>query len=696
MIKSPNSKIRNFLSVPNSDLVKFSEAHNDMLDEPTFYCFSVHFNLFSDHLRNEQGVPYPGTETIPLGLLLGTDQIESAINFLRRRNLYKQSEALTEFRNMTDYIQTNRPHFFQSVSGLQEIFKFPESGVPYRLKNHKIKFETLESLDNIMSFWINLYRVAVYDWKYLKYNLPIDKRRFEMEITVAEFRDLYTIRQIIGTTTPPSLSANSATVQAVLANEHSSADIYKAGQNSPATVSTPMTSEIPVVAPQPVEKEKSQYKLQSLNDYITYYKFTFPKCVFDFEESFDGFGKVSNSSQSEPVAQSFSVEVEEVDEFQQYGFFEWILTSIENFGIPHSGRALQDGLENYDEFRKNLSVLLSPLGKDIQTDIDTYINEQRALHDYNNDSNKFKDISSTIKGDAFVEWAATKAEKEARLADPANSFLQYGGNDTSGPAKTIDQKSIYDTSQVVEKKAVDQNWKNAYSTSAIENIDNKVLGKMDFLITPVKETIDPVTLTMTEPNKKITEVNLHVTEPKKTIDPVQFESAEPKKTIDQLQFDVTPFKDTIDPIQFDETPFKDTIDPIKLDETPPKDTIDQLQFDETPVKDTIDPVELTETPPKDTIDEVQLSETPAKDTIDQLQFDTTPFKETIDPIELTETSPKDTIDLVELVETPPKDDIDPDTIKFESKKPKETINPKKIKFESKEPKKTINPKNIYK
>jgi len=709
MIKSPNNNIRRFLQVLPKTLQKFSESRNNLLDEPTYYSFSIKFDLYSDHLQNEQGVPYANTDVIPSGLLLDSNQIESASNYLKRINKYKESEALIEFRSITDYLQTERPHFFQSMSGLNEIMKLPEAGKSRRLFEKNLTFNTLESMDNIVSYWMNLYRMSTYDWVNLKYLLPIDKRYFDFQIVVTEFSDLYTIKQKIAET-ESALNANDDTVQQTLSKDVGASNRVE-NTNQPNTISTPPTSEegknITEQNNTGAVSDKVAYLFESLNENITYYNFEFSKCLFDFDDSFESMAEILNTKAEDQVAHSFVIKPGMVVETQQYGFFDWILSQSGVYGIPPTGRVLQDGMKDYGTISTPYYQNTSPVGN-IQTDVNTYINE--TYDKYHRDTDKyFASVSNQLP---LSDLTVTKNKIDNDTAG-LGMFESYTKDLTFGERLKKAEKELSDMTFGVVDLDLEKSLRN--TVHDILKTDNiyTLTGNINNSAPAHKNFDDAYYTSLRTDNDGKTWKNIYPTEMFKVsdnlqINTIQFKKIEPLSVINEIQRFEMQIKKDITNIILDETNTKDDLDNVQRFETKAKNELDDVQLIEVTPRDTIDPLQLVDTAPRDTIDQLQLVDTAPRDTIDQLDLAKTEPKDTIDTLKLSKSKPIDTISNVELkkantidkisdiklTETKKSDDIS--DVKLESTKHSTTIDPAKMKFEGTGHSTKIDPKNIYK
>ena len=182
MKRNPDKLIRKFLGIGSDNL---------MGQEPTYLGFAIKFDF--ENVRDKADINH----IIP-GLLLDDDDLDSSINYLRRIGQELRSNYLVEFIKQLRDIQYNKPWYFQSISGLEEIWKRPdgpENTVTYH--DLSLTIECLESLDLQMTFLAMLYNKAKEDATWQRNLLPLEKRKFHARIIVCEIRNLNKVKEQI-------------------------------------------------------------------------------------------------------------------------------------------------------------------------------------------------------------------------------------------------------------------------------------------------------------------------------------------------------------------------------------------------------------------------------------------------------------------------------------------------------------------
>ena len=113
--------------------------------------------------------------------------LDSAIDYLYNIGSPKRCAYLQAFASTLYKLQTKTPWFFQSISGLGDLYKIDKAN-SYRAKEKNITIDCLESIDMRMSFLADLYRNMAYDMETMKEILPVNLRTFNMNVYVLEFR----------------------------------------------------------------------------------------------------------------------------------------------------------------------------------------------------------------------------------------------------------------------------------------------------------------------------------------------------------------------------------------------------------------------------------------------------------------------------------------------------------------------------
>jgi hypothetical protein len=126
-------------------------------------------------------------ETSPL--FNDTEKGESAVKYLKAIGEEKAAEELTEFRERMRVLTFDYPYFFQTITGLENIYA-REGGVAYEEK--EVTITTMESIDLRIASLVELYMHAVFDHEYMRWRIPENMRWFRLTILVSEIRGFRT------------------------------------------------------------------------------------------------------------------------------------------------------------------------------------------------------------------------------------------------------------------------------------------------------------------------------------------------------------------------------------------------------------------------------------------------------------------------------------------------------------------------
>lgn len=327
--------INNFNTDP-SGVKKFDK--NEGLQDPTYVGFTLRFNFNNNDYRNFPG-GVTGTQSVMTGLLLSPTDIDSSYNFLIRRNKAKNALMLNEFIKQLKNIQDNKQWYFKSVNGLNELMKKPLAGETWRTKDKILTIDCIESFDFQINFLADLYRKATYDMEFRRNLLPMEKRWFNLDIIVTEIRNLFEVERILDEVS----STDTSTVNKIFGGESvseltgfSAMSSVQQGagylnydfQNTPKVAIPNRDENGNIESPESKEQTKNKYKtsFRKLNDLLTFYIFKLYDCEFIFDD-YPFLETIDNSNIApEAISTKFQISVGDVSEYNQYGYYEWILT----------------------------------------------------------------------------------------------------------------------------------------------------------------------------------------------------------------------------------------------------------------------------------------------------------------------------------------------------------------------------------
>jgi hypothetical protein len=130
----------------------------------------------------------------------------------------KRSQMIKQFKILLRDITKNQPWFFQSITGLDALYKVARGGFqdldsdtdfnPSRAAT--ITVTTLESLNLRITALADLYNHATFDFINMRETVPRNLRRFRMYIYVTDLRNFFKTNRIINSSTTLTTIANTA------------------------------------------------------------------------------------------------------------------------------------------------------------------------------------------------------------------------------------------------------------------------------------------------------------------------------------------------------------------------------------------------------------------------------------------------------------------------------------------------------
>ena len=206
MFHSSDTLVRKFLTATNID---GTSSGSSGLQDPTFLGFTIKFSYYNDEARD--GMGRVDANSMMPGLLLEDKDIDSAYGYLRRVGRPEEAEYIKKFREQLQDLENNKPWYFQSITGMEDVVKSLEPGNFWRGKDKVLTIECLESIDMQMSFLASLYRKATFEEEWKRVLLPSDKRKFIMTIIVAEIRNINLIQKEVNALVKTASSGDSTT-----------------------------------------------------------------------------------------------------------------------------------------------------------------------------------------------------------------------------------------------------------------------------------------------------------------------------------------------------------------------------------------------------------------------------------------------------------------------------------------------------
>lgn len=179
-------------------------GHNSRWNEyedPTYMGFYFKINPYGNYDPTNQdydvlpqGLFLPSNGDANAGAVTGMSSPisnipDSAENYLKRRNEYWRANMISEFRNGFLYVSENEPWVFEKVTGVGDLWKADPKN-PWRAKDKKLVFDCHESISMKMTYLIDCYRKASFDYNNMRYMLPDLQRYFSMDLYVTEIRSL--------------------------------------------------------------------------------------------------------------------------------------------------------------------------------------------------------------------------------------------------------------------------------------------------------------------------------------------------------------------------------------------------------------------------------------------------------------------------------------------------------------------------
>lgn len=256
----------------------------DAYDQPTYLSFAIDF-------RFEQTNPVisDGLWASPLFEKGGANNTNSAQTYLGSSGHKDKEENLVKFKSILEYLTFNAPWYFQSISGLDGLWKNATNMKSGNKSGTVLTIDTLEAIDLRITEIANLYRTAIYDKQSMRERVPDNLRWFAMDIYIAEARNIRyePLTQFSNMTSAMGINTGALN-----------------------TVATQLTSGLGSFIP--------DADLGNPMKQFGYIKFKCRQCEFDFTSSFAGGQKMSVIPGQTANTNSFNINVGYFEEESEY------------------------------------------------------------------------------------------------------------------------------------------------------------------------------------------------------------------------------------------------------------------------------------------------------------------------------------------------------------------------------------------
>jgi hypothetical protein len=188
MVYAADKFLRDFLGI--SSVRDPGILNNKNHEDPTYPIFHIKFHFNPPEAKHPDYV----TNRLLSDLQNETDQVnpESAIKYLYNVGEPERAMMLKKFNISLKTISEKTPWFFQSVNGLDTLYKhgYESERGERGLQEALLTINTLDSIDYRITALKDLYRKVAYDRKFRRWVLPVNMRKFRMSVLVGDYRQL--------------------------------------------------------------------------------------------------------------------------------------------------------------------------------------------------------------------------------------------------------------------------------------------------------------------------------------------------------------------------------------------------------------------------------------------------------------------------------------------------------------------------
>lgn len=354
--------IKSFISGSSNPLTPY-DAFSDLQD-PTFLSFKIDF--FPD-----MGSSIPDDQYSSGGLFRKkVDQLDytffdSAADYLYRIGSPARQHYLEIFANLLYNIQTKAPWYFQSITGLSDLYKI-DPAVNFRGKDKVLTIECLESIDLRLSLLADTYRNLAFDMQNMREVLPINLRTFNMTVHVLEFRKFNTTFGIIADTLAKngrSTMGQNRQVDEIQARRknvfsNNNSTLFSGTFNAAADFLTNANSQLGGIFSNTGSISGPNIgSIKSAFEAISIQSFVLKDCEFDFFSEAPGYLDNVSVKEIPEATHKFKVKVGKIQKTAYYAFDNYVISEFAKFSkinpadIKQSalGRSFNSSPEYFEE-----------------------------------------------------------------------------------------------------------------------------------------------------------------------------------------------------------------------------------------------------------------------------------------------------------------------------------------------------------
>lgn len=332
--------VRSFISGssdPNGEYNPFADTQ-----DPTYLSFKIDF--FPD-----LGLSMPDDAYSSGGLLRPAGSIkgdggyansifsytfyDSAAEYLARIGAPTRQSQLEQFSKLLFRIQEEAPWYFQSVTGLDELYKI-DPAVNFRAKDKILTVECLESIDLRMTLLADLYRNVAFDFENMREVLPINLRTFSMNIHVLEFRKFNTTFGIIADSIAGRAEKGQDRQAEKLKNKHrnvfaqNGSSLFSGSLDNVNALGNTINSKLGGMFTNLGEQagpDNVGQNIESAFEAISIQTFQLKDCEFDFYSEAPGYLGAMSVKDIPEATSKFKIKVGKIQKLGTYSFYEYII-----------------------------------------------------------------------------------------------------------------------------------------------------------------------------------------------------------------------------------------------------------------------------------------------------------------------------------------------------------------------------------
>jgi len=261
---------------------------------------------------------------------------DSAADYFNRIGSPSRQSYLEIFANLLYRIQEEAPWYFQSVTGLSDLYKIDPAN-NFRGKDKVLTIECLESIDLRMTLLADAYRNLAFEVQGMREVLPINLRTFNMHVHVLEFRKFNTTFGVIAdhlsgaNRTVKGQANQQAAIDAKRKNVFPKTSLFSGTFDNINNAVANVNSQLGGLFSYNQAGNDVDTTVESAFEAISVQTFVLKDCEFDFFSEAPGYLDNVSVKEMPEATHKFKIKVGKIRKTSTYSFDKYVISEYAKF-----------------------------------------------------------------------------------------------------------------------------------------------------------------------------------------------------------------------------------------------------------------------------------------------------------------------------------------------------------------------------